>query len=104
MTLEPLKGFPVKRDLMIDRGRYEASLKSLRLFLEREAAPEERVEAIDMKVYPKFRQISRCVECLCCMAACPAWIGDPYSFVGPAALCAGSTALLRFPGIRRKGF
>ena len=86
MTLAPLTGFPVKRDLVIDRSGFDEGKKKLRLFLEREHPPEDPLETVDMELFNTFRTASRCVECLCCMSACPVWHKNPYLFAGPAAL------------------
>ncbi len=86
MTLAPLPGFPVKRDLMIDRRPHEDARGKLRLFLERESSPDDPIETIDMARFAGFRQVSRCVECLCCTAVCPVWTNRPHLFVGPALL------------------
>ena len=85
MRLEPLAGFTVKRDLMISRQSHEETVKKMHLFLEREVVPKEGIEAIDMGGYPQLLAASRCVECLCCTAACPVWRKNPYEFAGPAA-------------------
>lgn len=86
MTLTPLAGYPVLRDLIVDRRPFDESRKKLRLFLEREQPPEDPLETVDMRLFETFRTASRCVECLVCMAACPVLGKNPYLFAGPAAL------------------
>ena len=84
MYLEPLKGFPVKRDLLVDRSGYEGRRDGMRLFLERRDAPRSQPEPVAPGAFDAFKVPSRCIECYCCVSACPACQRDPV-FAGPCA-------------------
>ena len=84
MTLEPLSGFPVLKDLTIDRSAYERFRPELRLQLERGSAPASEPEKIDKGSFDRFKQASRCIECYCCVSACPVCKNMPHEFLGPA--------------------
>jgi succinate dehydrogenase/fumarate reductase iron-sulfur protein len=86
MELRPLPGFTVLRDLLIDRREYEGVRSSLRLFLERKQKPATEPEYIDQSCWRDFKAASRCIECYCCLAACPLYRGPGQGFAGPAAL------------------
>jgi succinate dehydrogenase/fumarate reductase iron-sulfur protein len=86
MRLEPLPGFPVSRDLIIDREQYEGRRSGLRLFLERGRVAAEEPEFIDPIAFADFKTASRCVECHCCVSACPVYRREPHAFAGPTAL------------------
>ena len=86
LMLEPLRNFPVLKDLMIDRDEYERLRPALRLFLEREQVAANQMEHIDMQVFEQFKIASRCIECYCCVSACPVYKNNPHAFAGPAAL------------------
>jgi succinate dehydrogenase/fumarate reductase iron-sulfur protein len=84
MTLEPLEGFPVVRDLTLDRDPYEERMLALRLFLNRRLPPPEEPERIPNESHERFKVASRCVECYLCLSACPAFAENPHGFLGPA--------------------
>jgi succinate dehydrogenase/fumarate reductase iron-sulfur protein len=85
MTIEPLSGFKVIRDLVVDRDEYEPNILKLEPFLQR---PEERpytsfpepLTAIEMR---RAAMLMTCIECLACVSACPT--SGP-KFAGPAAM------------------
>lgn len=86
MTIEPLSGFNVIRDLSIDRNEYEKRNDKMRLFLDRADLPvqePELIKAADMEV---FKVASRCVDCFCCVSVCPVLKENKYEFTGPANL------------------
>ena len=89
MLLEPLRGFPVRKDLLIDREAYEAHRSRLHLYLERQSCRGARAEALEpvaREDFERFKIPSRCVECYCCVAACPAYKAHPDTFLGPCSL------------------
>ncbi|MBR4078650.1 MAG: 4Fe-4S dicluster domain-containing protein [Christensenellaceae bacterium] len=88
MTFEPLRNFPVKKDLAVLRNDYEDRRKSLRLFLERRENwnGKETAEPVNMEQNALFKKVSRCIECYCCVSECPVFADQPHAFWGPAAL------------------
>lgn len=87
MRLEPLANLPVLRDLTVDRSEQDLRKQDLRLFLER-AEPYRggKAERVDMAAFERFKRAARCVECFCCVSACPVFAKKPHDFLGPAAL------------------
>ena len=86
IVLEPMRKFPLVRDLVVDRSRMFESLKRVKAWVEIDGThalgpgprqSQEQQEAI----YP----LSRCMTCGCCLEACPQY-GEQSEFVGAAAL------------------
>ncbi len=64
IRLEPLKKFPVVRDLTVDRKIIFDDLKALEVWFEENAEPnEKRAETV--------HNASRCLQCGCCLEVCP---------------------------------
>jgi succinate dehydrogenase / fumarate reductase iron-sulfur subunit len=85
VTIEPLIGFTVIKDLVIDMDKFFDAYKSVKPYLiaveapgagERRQSPEER---------DRFEDTTKCILCASCTTACPiTWTND--EFVGPAAI------------------
>jgi succinate dehydrogenase/fumarate reductase iron-sulfur protein len=84
MVIEPLANFPVIRDLVVDRGSYDAITERMDLSLHRSKLPDFP-ERIPVSEHLKLYQLDRCLECLACVSACPKY-GEGKGFAGPAAL------------------
>jgi len=87
VRVEPLRNFPVIRDLIVDLGDFMRKLVSVKPWLIRnEERPlsegEYRQSPAELDAYKQF---SMCINCMLCYSACPIYGLDP-KFVGPAAL------------------
>jgi succinate dehydrogenase iron-sulfur subunit len=87
IRVEPLRNFPVIRDLIVDIGDFMRKLVRVKPWIVREAerplgegeyrqTPEELEE---------YKQYSMCINCMLCYSACPIYGLDP-KFIGPAAI------------------
>jgi fumarate reductase iron-sulfur subunit len=87
VRIEPLKGFPIIRDLVVDIDDFLAKLSSVRPWLIREG--EELPLTTEYAQTPEqleaYKQYSMCINCLLCYSACPVYVLDP-DFLGPAAI------------------
>jgi len=85
VTIEPLKNFPIVRDLVIEISDFLEKLKKVKPWLIHDNGDPagEYLQTPDQ--LEEFRQHSMCINCLLCYAACPISGLDPI-FVGPAAL------------------
>ena len=82
LLIEPLKNFPVLKDLIVSREAHDGALSGVRPFLERaqwEAPSPKSGSAAPASVSPFL-----CTECLACASSCPALSEVPDSFPGPA--------------------
>ncbi len=89
MALAPLHNLPLLRDLAIDRALYFAGLRRWGLHLPLREPPQTPRAAL---VPDRHKELTRCVECLGCLATCPHYdhaepsFGGPYLFVKLAQL------------------
>jgi succinate dehydrogenase / fumarate reductase iron-sulfur subunit len=93
ITLEPMRKFPVVRDLWVDRQRLFSSLERIRAWVpidgtyDRGPGPQEEPDHQHMRY-----TLSTCMSCGCCLDACPQYLKEedpkewPRAFVGAATL------------------
>lgn len=87
MTIEPLEHHAVLRDLVIDRQPYEAALQGMRPYLERAIPYTGYPEALTHVMMAQAAEARDCIQCLCCVSACPILdIRLRTRFAGPALL------------------
>ena len=84
-VIEPIRGLPVLRDLIVDMDPFFEGYKSVLPFLvndegepdtERRQSPEDRA---------RFDDTTKCILCAACTTSCPVFWGDE-QYVGPAAI------------------
>ncbi|HEV8525502.1 MAG TPA: succinate dehydrogenase/fumarate reductase iron-sulfur subunit [Terriglobales bacterium] len=87
VRVEPLRYFPVIRDLVIAMNDFMVKLKKVKPWLirreEKSLADGEYLQTPQQ--VDNYKQFSMCINCLLCYAACPVVGLDP-AFVGPAAI------------------
>lgn len=86
ITIEPLRGMPVQKDLMVDQTKFLNYYRSVKPFLindedpggkERSQSPEERA---------RFDDPTNCILCAACYSSCPVIQGENKEYIGPAAI------------------
>lgn len=85
VVVEPLIGFTVIKDLVVDLDRFFASYKSIKPYLIADDAPShgERLQSPEDRA--RFDDTTKCILCAACTTACPiTWTNE--EFVGPAAI------------------
>ena len=87
VRVEPLRYFPVVRDLVIEMSDFLLKLQSVKPWIVRaEEKPLSEGEYLQTpEQLDTYKQFSMCINCLLCYAACPVYGLDAH-FVGPAAL------------------
>jgi len=87
IRVEPLRNFPVVRDLVIAMNDFMAKLQQVKPWLVREQEkPLSEGEYLQTpQQLDDYKQFSMCINCLICYAACPVYGLDPH-FLGPAAI------------------
>jgi succinate dehydrogenase / fumarate reductase iron-sulfur subunit len=86
VVLEPMKKFPVIRDLIVDRSKMFENLKKVKAWVPIDGSYDLGMGAAqDDHVRHLRYALSRCMSCGCCLEACPQ-VNERSSFVGPAAL------------------
>ncbi len=85
ITIEPLIGFKVIKDLVVDMDQFFASYKSVKPYLIADDAPSagERLQSPEDR--ERYDDTTKCILCAACTTACPiTWTSE--EFVGPAAI------------------
>ena len=87
VRVEPLRNFPVIRDLVVEIGDFMRKLVMVKPWIIR---PNEKdVSAGEYRQTPaeldEYKQFSMCINCMLCYSACPIYGLEP-DFIGPAAI------------------
>jgi succinate dehydrogenase / fumarate reductase iron-sulfur subunit len=86
ITVEPIRGLPLVKDLLVDMDPFFEQYKSVMPWLVNdepvEDGRERRQSPADRE---RYEDTSRCILCAACTTSCPVFWGDP-SYVGPAAI------------------
>ena len=87
IRVEPLRYFPVMRDLVIDMTDFMGKLQSVKPWIiHGEEKPLSQGEYLQTpEELDVYKQFSMCINCMLCYAACPVYGLDP-QFTGPAAI------------------
>jgi succinate dehydrogenase / fumarate reductase iron-sulfur subunit len=91
VTLEPLRGFPVVADLVVDARGFFADIDPAWDCLRPADPPAGAAPGAG-----GLRRFEDCIECGACVSACPVDKAQP-GFMGPAALAAANAQRLKHP-------
>jgi len=86
ITLHPLPGMDVIRDLVVDTTHFFEQYRSIKPWLQAETpVPEhERLQTPDERA--ELDGMYECILCACCTTSCPSWWWNGDRFLGPATL------------------
>ena len=87
VRVEPLRGFPVMRDLVNDITDFVRKLESVKPWIVRKSEkPLEEGEYLQTpEEMGEYEQYSMCINCMLCYSACPIYELEP-DFLGPAVI------------------
>lgn len=85
VVLEPLKNFPVLRDLIVDQGTLFNNYRKVLPFLinDEPVMEKERLQSQEERML--FDDAINCILCSSCFSACPV-MGENPDFLGPASI------------------
>ena len=86
ITVEPVRGSPVVKDLLIDLDGFWEKYRSVMPYLVNDEVPadgKERRQSQEER--DRFEDTSKCILCGACTTACPSFWANP-DYVGPAAI------------------
>ncbi|OPF62109.1 succinate dehydrogenase iron-sulfur subunit [Hydrogenophaga sp. H7] len=86
VTLKPLPGLPVVRDLFVDMTGYFKQYHSVKPWLMTESPPPSRERLQSSQAREELNGLYECILCACCSSACPSFWWNPDKYVGPAGL------------------
>ena len=95
IVLAPLKKFPVVADLLVDRSVMMKNLKTLKIWANEAAAVSE-------KELDNAYEASLCLQCGCCLEACPNYFPEG-KFLSAAAFAPQARLLSKLPEEEKKG-
>lgn len=85
VTVEPLRGLPVIKDLVVDMEPFMAKYKAVKPYLinDEDPGPKERLQSPEER--ERFDDTTKCILCAACTTSCPSfWANGEY--IGPAAI------------------
>jgi fumarate reductase iron-sulfur subunit len=87
IRVEPLRNFPVVRDLVVDIEDFMTKLPTVKPWVIRDVqSPLEEGEYLQTpEELDEYKQFSMCINCMLCYSACPVYSLDQ-DFIGPAAI------------------
>ncbi len=85
ISVAPLPGLPVLRDLIVDMEGFFAKYRTVMPFLVNDSEPPvaERLQSPAERA--RFDDTTKCILCGACTASCPSFWAQP-AYVGPAAI------------------
>lgn len=86
ITIKPLPGLPVVRDLVVDMNMFYNQYEKVQPYLinNTPAPAKERLQSQEDR--EKLDGLYECILCACCSTACPSFWWNPDKFLGPSAL------------------
>ncbi|MEO0107882.1 MAG: succinate dehydrogenase/fumarate reductase iron-sulfur subunit [candidate division WOR-3 bacterium] len=85
VCLEPLPGFQVTRDLVVDLEGFFTNYRQIRAGVASNPPGPSLCPGLNQAQAEEIESYARCIQCACCNAACPVFVGNQ-RFLGPAAL------------------
>ena len=86
LTLRPLPGLPVVRDLVVDMSQFYQQYEKVKPWLVNDTPPPARERLQSEADRAKLDGLYECILCACCSTACPSFWWNPDKFIGPAGL------------------
>jgi succinate dehydrogenase iron-sulfur subunit len=85
ITVAPLPGLPVIKDLVVDMDGFFEKFKSVQPFLQANDAAPDRERRQSPADRARFDDTTKCILCAACTSSCPSFWAQP-TYVGPAAI------------------
>jgi len=89
ITIEPLLGLKVVKDLMVDMDPFMEHYRSIKPYLINDEPPPDGKEYLQSpEQRERFDDTTKCILCAACTTSCPSFWSDG-QYIGPAAIVAG---------------
>jgi succinate dehydrogenase / fumarate reductase iron-sulfur subunit len=85
ITIEPLLGLPVVKDLIVDMDPFFSHYRSVMPYLVNEEPAPDRERPQTPGERARFDDTTKCILCAACTTSCPSFWADG-EYVGPAAI------------------
>ncbi|MBY6018492.1 succinate dehydrogenase iron-sulfur subunit [Ferrimonas balearica] len=86
LTVRPLPGMPVVRDLVVDLSQFYKQYEKVKPYLINDGKTPARENLQSPEERAKLDGLYECILCACCSTACPSFWWNPDKFVGPSGL------------------
>jgi succinate dehydrogenase / fumarate reductase iron-sulfur subunit len=88
ITIEPLRGFKVIKDLVVDMDAFFAKYRGIKPYLQPGDPDPDKERRQSILQRERFDDTTKCILCACCTTACPSYWANP-DYLGPAAIVQG---------------
>ncbi|MBK6768452.1 MAG: succinate dehydrogenase iron-sulfur subunit [Ardenticatenales bacterium] len=85
VTVEPIGGLPVLKDLIVDMVPFFDSYRAVSPFLINDETPGERERLQSPEERERFDDSTKCILCAACTTSCPSFLAND-QFIGPASI------------------
>ena len=85
VTVEPIRGLPVIKDLVVDMEPFFEGYRKVLPFLVNDQEPPERERRQSPAERARYDDTTKCILCAACTTSCPIYWGDE-GYIGPAAI------------------
>ncbi|MFI5261729.1 MAG: succinate dehydrogenase iron-sulfur subunit [Candidatus Limnocylindrales bacterium] len=85
ISVAPLPGLPVIKDLVVDMDGFFAKYRSVQPFLVTDGPEPERERRQSPAQRARYDDTTKCILCAACTSSCPSFWAQP-GYVGPAAI------------------
>ncbi len=85
VTVEPLRGFRVIKDLLVDLEPFFAKYRQVKPYLITASAPPANERLQSPAERERYDDTTKCILCGACTTACPSFWANP-AYIGPAAI------------------
>jgi succinate dehydrogenase / fumarate reductase iron-sulfur subunit len=85
VTVEPLRGLPVAKDLLVDMEPFFASYREVLPYLINDQPAPDAERRQSQQERERFDDTTKCIQCAACTTSCPVYWADG-KYVGPAAI------------------
>ena len=86
ITIRPMPGLPVVKDLIVDMNQFYDQYNSIKPYLINNEKPPKKERLQSQEERAKLDGLYECILCGACTTACPSFWWNPDKFVGPASL------------------
>ncbi len=87
ILIEPIKGLPVQKDLIVDMEPFFEAFRSVKPFLISDGREPTRERLQSAEDRERFDDTTKCIMCAACTTSCPVYWTDE-SYFGPQAIVA----------------
>ena len=85
ITIEPIRGLPVEKDLVVDMEPFFDAYRAVKPYLITSGNPPTRERIQSQTDRARYDDTTKCILCACCTTSCPVYWSEG-SYFGPAAI------------------